>query len=256
VGIGDQLIATGIAKGASNRGRKIAFGAGGRLIWDKQSAEIFRGNPNIAHPGEEKFGDVEWVPYYKGRRGYNQDAKDHWVWNMNWRCKPGEMYFTEGELIAGERNKGYIVIEPNVPAWKSSSPNKDWGFQKYQKISNTLRMRGFRVLQFFHPRGGKIIDGAKVVETKSFRDALAILKNSVIYVGPEGGLHHGAAAVGIPAVVLFGGFIPPVVTGYDTHANISHADHFCGSFSPCSHCKEAMAAITVEEVYEAIRGFV
>ena len=40
----------------------------------------------------------------------------------------------------------------------------------------------------------------------------------------EGGLHHAAAALGMPAVVLFGGMISPRNTGYDVHVNLAIDD--------------------------------
>ena len=69
---------------------------------------------------------------------------------------------------------------------------------------------------------------------------------------PEGGLHHGAAALGVPAVVLFGGFIPPAVTGYADHANFTGGATACGSLNKCLHCRDALEKITVEEVYNAV----
>ena len=42
MGLGDQLIATGIAKGYHDRGKKLAFGTGEKLMWDHNSERIFR----------------------------------------------------------------------------------------------------------------------------------------------------------------------------------------------------------------------
>jgi hypothetical protein len=65
-------------------------------------------------------------------------------------------------------------------------------------------------------------------------------------------MHHGAAAMNIPAVVLFGGFVPPAVTGYDSHTNLTGGAEFaCGSFRYCEHCIAAMKAISVDEVVTA-----
>jgi hypothetical protein len=61
-------------------------------------------------------------------------------------------------------------------------------------------------------------------------------------------MHHGAAAMGVPGVVLFGGFIPPQVTGYLMHANLTGGAEACGSLNPCPHCAAAMQAISVDEV--------
>lgn len=253
MGIGDQLIATGLAKDAwTKRGKKIAFGDRGRIIWDKHSEEVFRNNPNIAYPGTAK--NLEWVEFYKGHRGYNRQGDGRWIWNMEWRCSPGEIYLTHGEVAAGRRaGKGFIVIEPNVVAWKGSAANKDWGFNKYQELAKKLIADGHEVVQFAHEKGGPILECVRRIKTSSFRDAIAVLKNSSLYVGAEGGLHHGAAAVGVRGVVLFGGWIPPSVTGYDVHSNIAASDRFCGSFSRCDHCRAAMESIGVDRVYQAAK---
>lgn len=254
MGIGDQLIAAGLAKGAAARGKKIAFGNKVQLIWDHHSEQVFRGNPNIAFPGQERGPDVQWIYYYKGRRGYNKQGAGHWKWNLDWKCTPGEIFLNDAETTAGDRQgKGFIVMEPSVPNWKPSSPNKDWGRSKYQEVANHLIADGHQIIQFTHPKGGPPLRGVKPVPTQNFRDAMAVMRNSSLYIGPEGGLHHGAAAVGIPAVVLFGGFIPPAVTGYDTHTNLVGSERFCGSFSACRHCFDAMASISVDTVYKAAK---
>jgi ADP-heptose:LPS heptosyltransferase len=189
VGIGDQLIASGLARGAwTRRGRKVAFGSGGRIIWDKHSKEIFLNNPNVCFPGNEARQKLEWIEFHKGSRGYNRQGDGHWIWNMDWRCTPGEIYFTGGELAAGRRQgKGFVVIEPNVVRWKSSAANKDWGAENYQDVADRLIADGCRVIQFVPPDGGTLLTGVKALKTATFRDAVAVLKNAQAYVGAEGG---------------------------------------------------------------------
>jgi ADP-heptose:LPS heptosyltransferase len=255
MGIGDQLIASGLAREAwTRRGRKVAFGDGRRIIWDKHSEEIFRNNPNVCFPGNEARQKVEWIAFHKGHRGYNSQGDGRWIWNMDWRCVPGEIYFTHAELSAGRR-KGtdFVVIEPNVVRWKGFAANKDWGFLNYQQVADRLREAGRRVFQFVPPDGAPVLAGVKAISTATFREAAAMLNHAAAYLGPEGGLHHAAAALGIPGVVIFGGFIPPSVTGYACHTNLVGSDVFCGSFKPCDHCRQAMATITVYTVHNAIR---
>jgi hypothetical protein len=55
-------------------------------------------------------------------------------------------------------------------------------------------------------------------------------------------------------VVLFGGFIPPQVTGYPGHVNLTGGAVACGSLQRCSHCQAAMNAISVDEVHAAALG--
>lgn len=254
MGIGDQLIATGMARGAKDSGYLVAFGDGRRIIWDHNSSLIFQGNPNIARPGMEGRKDLKWIPYYKGNRLYNKQGSGHWIWNTEFRCVPGEIYLTESEQKFGSGfGSGFIVIEPHIEQWKTLAPNKDWGAKRYQAVVDRLKADGHRFVQFVYPKAGPVLRGVEAIQAKDFRHAMAVMQHAALYLGPEGGLHHAAAAVGIVAVVIFGGFIPPAVTGYDTHTNLVGSDTFCGSFNPCRHCKAAMDSISEETVYQAVK---
>jgi ADP-heptose:LPS heptosyltransferase len=232
LGIGDQLIGTGLARGAAARGKRIAFGDGRQILWDQHSAMIFHGNPNVARPGSEGAKDLEWIPFYKGNRIYNRPGGDRWIWNYEFKPKPGEIFLDAIELAHGRRyGKDFVLVEPSMLQWKTYAANKDWGRDNFQAVVDRLRAAGETVLQFKFKRGAEMLKGAMKARTLSFREAMGVLKNAKLYIGPEGGMHHAAAALGIPAVVIFGGWIPPSVTGYDMHANITGSDaHFCGSF--------------------------
>jgi hypothetical protein len=254
MGYGDQLMGSGLARGAASRGKRIAFGDRRTIRWDSRSEPIYRGNPNVAVPGSEGASDLEWLEFYKGHRLYNRQDRtnDRWIWNEEFHAQPGEMFFTPAEVLRGKRyGSGFVLIEPNVVAGKGCAPNKEWGRDNYQQTAFRLIAEGFEVCQFKYPGSGDRLVGVRSLPTIDVRDALAILGNASGYVGPEGGLHHGAAAVGIPAVVLFGGFIPPSVTGYEGHANLTGGAEACGSLRRCAHCEEAMRAIAVDEVCAA-----
>lgn len=258
VGLGDNLMASGMARGAAARGKRIAFGDGHKIIWDTHSPTIFKGNPNIAAPGSERDRDLEWIAFHRGSRIYNHHdiPGDRWVWNYEFNIVPGEVFFSKDEeKFAAAYGKGFVLIEPNVPAQKSVAANKQWGVERYDAVAASLLASGIDVRQFYYGVGHRC-QGVKTIWTPTFRSALSVLKNAALYIGPEGGLHHGAAAVGIPGVVLFGGFIPPEVTGYDTHTNLTGGEkHACGSLKPCPHCRAALDRIEVGEVVDAARGY-
>lgn len=255
MGIGDNIMATGLARGAAARGKRIAFGDGRRIIWDKNSPEIFRKNKNIAIPGSENDKDVEWIPFHRGNRLYNKQGVGRWLWNREFRPIPGELFFDDSEMaFANGVKPGFILIEPNVPWHKTVAPNKDWGREKYQALATRLLNEGFDVAQFGF--GRVRLTGARVIQAVTFRQAAAVLARASAAIVPEGGLHHAAAAVGVRAVVLFGGFIPPTVTGYDTHINLAGSDQFCGSLGRCSHCFKAMQSISVDTVVNSLKEIV
>jgi hypothetical protein len=257
VGFGDEIMATGMARGARDRGKRTAFGDGRRIVFGPWSEEIFLGNPNIARPGDERRAtDLEWVAHYKGHRLYNALAPDgqRWLWNYGFSATPGELFFTEAEeTLAAAYGRGHVFIEPNVPWHKSVAQNKNWGLMNYQRVANHFERQGVRVVQSSH--GRLRLTGVGIVRATRFREALLGLRNAAAYVGPEGGLHHAAAALNVPGVVLFGGFIPPDVTGYAIHKNLTgNSTRACGSLRDCRHCRSAMRTIDPEQVIKHVEG--
>src|SRR6185503_684939 len=137
MGIGDDIIATGIAKGAAARGERIAFGNGKKIIWGPYSEMIFRNNPNVAKPGEEAK-HIKWFHYYKGNRIYNMAGNGRWLWNYAFKVQPGEIYFDQNEYRKPDEK--LIIIEPNVPK-KPCAPNKTW--PHWHLLANELRGAGW-----------------------------------------------------------------------------------------------------------------
>src|SRR5262245_13082820 len=246
MGIGDEVMATGFARGAVARGKRIAFGDGRKLIWGPWCQEAFKNNPNIARRPDEP--GVEWCDYYKGHRLYNRldPARRRWMWNYDFKAKPGEFYFGADEYQFFPM-PGAVLIEPNVPWHKSVAVNKDWGLERYQHVVERLRGAGWRVLQSSY--GEKRLHNVDVIKVKSFREAAALVAAVDLLITPEGGLHHAAAGVGTRAIVIFGGFIPPQVTGYEFHINFTGGAEACGSLGKCQHCRQALDRIDVEEIY-------
>lgn len=252
MGYGDELQASGLARGAAARGKRIAFGDGKKIIWSPQSHEIFKGNPNVARPGSEGAPDLEWIAHYRGHRLYARPSNGVWLFNEI-QFPPGEIFFTDEEKLWAEHCSDLgVVIEPRVKRRGACAGiNKQWPLLRYQKLASMLQERGIQCSQFVPPLAAPLLRNVRALYTQSFRHALAALSRADLYCGPEGGLHHGAAAVGVPAVVIFGGFANPKSTGYPMHANITAGGEPCGRMAECSHCQKAMHSITVEQVFEA-----
>lgn len=254
MGIGDNIMASGMARGAEARGKKIAFGDGKTIKWDPNSEIVFRGNLNVAKPGEEKRQNLEWIEFYKGHRIYNRDNKveKRWEWNYDFKSVPGELFLSDNEKKFGSRiGSGFVFIEPNVLRNKSVAENKQWSIEKFELVAQWLRAEGLEVIQPVYRGGRHRLKSARSVRTNDFRQAAALLERARLFIGAEGGLHHAAAALGVPGVVLFGGFVPPQVTGYDIHTNLTGGAEACGNYEPCNHCREALNKITADEVFVA-----
>lgn len=242
---------SGLARGAAARGFRVAFGDGRRVIWHRNAYEILRNNPNVVVPNAlTPNRDVRWIFSYPGFRPYNgrMNPSGRWTFTPGIQ-KVGELFFDPGEVAQAEliAPKKLVIIEPNT---KHQAPNKRWPHERYATVARVLAEKGYRVAQF--ATGGLALDGVYQIRTGGFRLAAAVLQRARLYVGPEGGLHHAAAAIGTPAVVIFGGYISPAVTGYGGHVNLFTGEGLgCGQVSPCDHCRDAMARITVDEVAEA-----
>lgn len=256
MGYGDEIIGTGIVRrtrliAPPPPGWKVGFGNGAKISWSHWAPEMFANNPFIAKPGEERTVSC-WIPHFKGSRLYNKwdEQKKRWLWNYDFNVEPGEFFFSEVELIkAGFAQEPFVVIEPNLPWHKPVAVNKDWGEENWIAVARKLTALGWPLVQFQHKHTRRVLPGVKLIPQNSFRSAISMLSRARLYIGPEGGLHHAAAAVGVKAVVLFGGFIPPAVMGYGSHINlVGNSSEACGNTNPCEHCRSAMQSIIPDDV--------
>lgn len=206
--------------------------------------EIWEGNPRIARP-DEAYDDV--ICSHGGNRPYIvSKAVRQWVWR-EYGPTPGEIYLTAAELSLRQYGHGRVIVQPGIKA--AASPNKHWGWANWQDL---VQMKpGMPWLQIGDAAEARL-PGVEFLETRTFRDACGVLAGAATAVLHEGGLHHAAAALDVPAVVIFGGFIAPAVTGYAMHRNLFVHDKAhplgCGYRVPCRHCQAAMASITPRHV--------
>ncbi len=245
-GFGDELIASGQARRLNEAtGRKVIIrDRAGRI----RSHPIWANNPRIVGPSERPFKPEEIVNGPGVRPYIASKSEARWTWNT-WECPVGEIYFSEDELAFAARHSPQIVIEPNVK--QKASPNKDWGRGRWIELVALLRASGLEPVQL-GPAGTQILPGVEITETPSFRHACAVLARAHAAILPEGGLHHAAAALKVPSVVIFGGYISPAQTGYASQVNLFTGGAPCGMRTPCAHCAEAMAKIAPETVFEQL----
>jgi ADP-heptose:LPS heptosyltransferase len=87
------------------------------------------------------------------------------------------------------------------------------------------------------------------LRTDTFREAMGVLRGAALFVGTDGGLHHAAAALGIPAVVIWTGFTSPKHLGYASHTNLYAGGDPCGTLhKACQHCRKNAESISPEQV--------
>jgi hypothetical protein len=203
--------------------------------------EVFQCNPKIVQSLPQKTSYQKYVSGGGYRPYIEQKGARRWVWRP-YEPTPGEFYFSEYEREIAEPYRGAVLIEPNVK--DNGHRNKAWLYERWQAL---IDLDIAPMIQA-GPPGTRFLGNLRPVETRSFRQAAAILAVCRAFVGTEGGLMHAAAAVGTPAVILWSEFIDPSITGYKSHVNIRHASRTCGARIPCATCRASMERIEVNEV--------
>ena len=245
MGIGDSVLATAEARYYNEKhGLPVVFAdkKTKKIYWD----EVFENNPRILK--EPKQGQkvivVENIP--KRRPYITFGTTERYYYNLEFKAEPGELFLSDEERSSGIPDA--VIIEPNTKDY-GLSLNKAWPWDRWQELVKRLDLPWVQL----GPEESRTLDGVKRVVTKTFREALGHIEKASLVVTTDGGLHHAAAALKVPAVVLWGGLAPHTVLGYDFHTNICKTDRVCGSFHACAHCFDAMNAITVDEVETAVK---
>jgi ADP-heptose:LPS heptosyltransferase len=242
VGIGDELMVTGMVREAQARDpRKVL------IMYEKGKPRwcaLWDNNPRIARHGQ--LGDFQTLrPRSDYLRPYcSEKTPERWTWKP---CRPpiGEIYFRAHEQEFGNLNAGRIVFAHTLK--HGASPNKRW--HGWDRLARMMARHGDLVQM--GTQESEPLAGVRFVQT-TIRQAAAVVARARLVICSEGAMHHIAAAVGTPAVVIFGGYISPEVTGYDGQVSFFRGGGLgCGMRVPCEHCAAAMESITPEEVYEA-----
>ena len=260
MGVGDILMSIGEARALYKRAQKpvVIAGIDGKPV----RSDLFNGIPYIFVPPVPIRGmrspiqtvtpSVRMIngpgsrPYIIGK------TLEKWTWRP-YRPIPAEIVFTSAERAFAEPYRGMILLEPSVKNIGHS--NKDWGPIYWQQLDSALHAMGgdIRTVQCGPPGTRWLLHSTPVV-TDTFRKACAVLAVCRAFIGTEGGLMHAAAAVNTPAVIIFGAFISPQVTGYAQHRHLFLGKGLgCGMRTNCSHCHEAMARITPAQVLAQLK---
>jgi len=246
VGIGDEVIVTGQVRELQlTDPRKV------RIVYEKGPRwyDIWLGNPRIAQPDE--VGEFhEWCPRVNYLRPYiAEKTRERWTWKR-YRPPRGDIYFTASERAFAEQYESRVVIDVDVKA--GASPNKRWPQNHWWTFAKLLKAAEIGCYQL-GPLPPAMMPGATFLKTETIRLAAAIVARARAVVCHEGALHHIAAAVGTPAVVIYGGYISPEVTGYEGQIALFAGDGLgCGMRISCQHCKRVMHSIAPEAVRDAL----
>jgi hypothetical protein len=248
MGWGDEIMASGRAREAQRADPRpvVIADKHGQPRWH----EAWRGNPRIAAlKGRCIPKDCQVIIDGPGARPYvDTSSTTLWRFRAGQQLR-GELYLDDAELAFARRGE-YVLIEPNV---KAEARNKCWPLERWAAVVEGLpEVRWVQAGACDAPT----LPHVERVCTDTFRQAAGLLSGARAALVPEGGLHHAAAALGVPAVVLYGGFITPEITGYPEQVAIVDCGPRtpCGARSPCPHCRASWDRITPAMVIEAVKG--
>lgn len=241
MGLGDEIMALGRAEQIfQETGQPVKICRWGGYA---REHDAWKGNPAVCSEASQEIYDCAgfrgYIKKWQGRRA---------VYDLTYRPRAGKIWLTDEEKAFCQIEGDFVVIAPTVKA--NASPNKDWGVQNWEAV-----IKGFPVpvYQLLEKETDQPIKGAIGLFTPHFRLAAAVIAKARLVLCNEGGSHHMAASMGVPAVVIFGSFVPPFVTGYPFHVNISvETNHgYCGDFDYCKECQAALKTISPDYVRQA-----
>ncbi len=250
-GIGDELMLTAIARAARRAGRPISVIATYPELW------IGNGDPVMVASNLERW-------HYSVRRGwistdivhleYQTSRPEHIAAQMAAHipvCLPQDWR----PILAVEpvsREAGLIVMQNSCRGARYAASTKEWPSERWDQLARRLSPK-HRICQVGSPVDPPLPGAEDLRGRTTLRDVAGLLARAVLFVGLESGLQHVAAAVGTPAVIIYGGRSRPAQTGYAFNRNLVREPPCagCGLNEGCPHAVMCMD-IPVEEVERAV----
>jgi len=263
MGLGDDLIFLGKAEEIYKQtGKKITplYGSGWSPIFDNVefiSREKTKDSITVNARDTDQPSDIHINYYVKNKKRTILGTKLEF---RKFTPTPFKLRFSDREiqqakeLIEGLDLFNYCVVNPD---YKSSffSGNKNWGFEKYQELTNRLssHINVVRLVPTDSQYKEPMLENAFNIPSSNIRLAAAIIYESDFGVSYDGLVQHIYAGSEKPCIVIQGGLVDESVMSYSTniHHTYKHPLTPCGSTYYCEHCKEANNAITVDEVFES-----
>ena len=257
-GLGDSLLFNSVLFELGQQNRR-------RYFVGTKHAEIYRGNPfAMVLPFSQTMnyklgkifsllgGRVEHVDYYHKGHPPKQHILELLADRVGLRDAPRtpKIFLTEEEKnkrLLPESNKPWVAIQSTgLSTW---TDNKNWGVENFRAVARSLE-KDFSLVQLGATGDPSLGVDLELQGRLPIRDVFLVLSECKLFIGQEGFLMHAAAAVDLPAVIVFGGFLAPWQTGYHWNANL-YSDIECAPCwleTACPYEKKCMSIITPEQV--------
>lgn len=201
-----------------------------KIVVETSCPELFEFNPYVDWVTSKHLRTTQ--KHIKPKYKITPDTKES-IYHQLMRCIniDGEAYpqiflsNSELENIKSKFPSKYIVCCP-VGKQTFSANRKEWGIENFQELINIYKDINFVQVGYTNdPLMENVIDGRYL----TIRETASLIKNSLFFIGLEGGLMHLAKAVNKKSVIIYGGAILPEISAYNENLNI-YAKVSC---SPC-----------------------
>jgi ADP-heptose:LPS heptosyltransferase len=159
--------------------------------------------------------------------------------------------------------KPHVVILRRASRW---TPNKDWPDQYWNIAAEEVSRLG-TVIEIGSAPGETLNEYGSYLDLRektTVEQMAAIIATADLYIGPVSGPLHIAAAVGTPAVVIYGGYEHPIgQQGYDRLAGGGRCTQInlytpracapCWRADECPYNRKCLSMIEPAQVLEAAR---
>lgn len=162
------------------------------------------------------------------------------------------LFLKEAEFAAGKIAENQVVVQSSGLASANAMRNKEWYPQRFQEVCTELRS-DLPVVQLGAASDPKLEGAIDLRGKTDFRQAAAVLANSLAFVGLVGFLMHLARAVDCRSVIVYGGREKPAQSGYVANKNLYTQVRCapCWLRNPCDFDRKCMDVITSAQVVAA-----
>jgi ADP-heptose:LPS heptosyltransferase len=164
------------------------------------------------------------------------------------------------DLIERYRQDWSGLPRPLVVVTRRAStftPNKDWPNAFWDDLLARLAVRG-TIIEVGSESSESLIEPAGSYRNlrgqTTLPELVAAIAAADLHVGPITGTVHIAAAMGIPSVVIYGGYEPPVCTAYPGNIGLYSPVECapCWLKTPCPYGKKCLHMITPDQVEASV----
>jgi ADP-heptose:LPS heptosyltransferase len=204
------------------------------IITETLLPELFYHNPNV----DESRGWHIYSNKNNAKTWYNiqKDQQEHVIFDLLKGLPYSfsqvdigvDLYLTQAEKSAARSVLGEKSAICIMSSGKTTfNNNREWGEANFQKVVDYFK-KDFLIVQIGSLTEA-LLDGVRDYRGKTLRETAAIIHESLLFIGQEGGLMHLANGVKKRSVIIYGGYLHPSITGYGENINL-HVNMEC---SPC-----------------------